>query len=227
MSSQDEKNKALKEELKEQITDNCIEELMITKQHLDELKDTVSELQGEVNKYRDLLQRKQAEFVNYKKRVITEKENLSKYAIEKVIDELLPVADSLEKAIEMSEHNDGKGIREGVLMVEKLFKGILQKNGVKEIESVNKEFDPNYHEAMQVQESDEYDKDTVVKEWQKGYMIGDKVLRHSKVTVVKAKHNEDENNIDYNYNEDDDTDPIDEEIQGIQTNFNDENDDNS
>lgn len=220
MASQDEKNKALKEELKEQITDNCIEELMITKQHLDELKDTVSDLQNEVGKYKDLLQRKQAEFVNYKKRVITEKENLSKYAIEKVIEELLPVADSLEKAIEMSEHNDGKGIREGVLMVEKLFKGILQKNGVKEIDSINKEFDPNYHEAMQVQESDEYNKDTVVKEWQKGYMIGDKVLRHSKVTVVKAKHEE------MNYQNDDDennNNDIDSEIEGIQTNFDGEN----
>jgi molecular chaperone GrpE len=90
----------IKRRIKRTITDNCIEELMITKQHIDELKDTVSELQSEIDKYKDLLQRKQAEFINFKKRVTIEKENLSKYAIEKLIEELLPVVDGLEKAIE-------------------------------------------------------------------------------------------------------------------------------
>ncbi len=196
MPSQEEKNKTLKEELKEQITDNCIEELMITKQHIDELKDTVSELQSEIDKYKDLLQRKQAEFINFKKRVTIEKENLSKYAIEKLIEELLPVVDGLEKAIETSETNKSlDGLKEGILMVEKLLKSIFTKNGVIPIESLNKEFDPNYHEAMQVQESDEYDTDTVIREWQKGYMLGDKVLRHSKVSVMKSTKPHQVNNI--------------------------------
>ncbi len=220
MSSQEDKNKTLKEELQEQITDNCIEELMITKQHLDEIKDTNKELKEELNKYKDLLQRKQAEFVNYKKRVANEKEQISKYAIEKIIEELLPVADSLEKAIEMSnKSNDLNGIKEGLLMVEKMFKNTLTKNGVHPIPGEGEEFDPNYHEAMQVEESDEYDKDTVIKEWQKGYMIGNKVLRHSKVSVVKASNNnplnENYDNIDNQFIDKN----INEEIEGIQTDF--------
>lgn len=217
MSSKEENNKTLKDELKEQITDNCIEELMITKQHIDELKDTVEDLKGEINKYKDLLQRKQAEFVNFKKRVTVEKENLSKYANEKILEEMLPVADSLEKALEMADtSNDMKGIKDGVHMVEKLFKGILTKNGVKEIPGEGYEFDPNLHEAMQVQESDEYDHDTVIKEWQKGYMLGDKVLRHSKVMVMKST--KEEYTTSENQNNDDNS--IDEGIQDIKTDFN-------
>lgn len=187
MPSKEDKNKALREELKEQITDNSIEELIITKQQLDELKDSMEEMQEELYKYKELLQRKQAEFVNYKKRVVVERENSSRYAIEKFLEDLLPAIDSLEKAAETSgKSNDINGIREGIINVEKLFKSVLAKNGIKSFESINKEFDPNYHEAMQVEESDKYNTDTVIKEWQKGYMMGKKVLRHSKVTVVKS-----------------------------------------
>jgi molecular chaperone GrpE len=221
MSSQEDKNKTLKEELQEQITDNCIEELMITKQHLDEIKDENKELKKEIDKYKDLLQRKQAEFVNYKKRVANEKEQISKYAIEKIIEDLLPLADSMEKAIEMANKSrDVKGIKEGLMMVEKMFKGILSKNDVHPIPGVGEEFDPNYHEAMQVEESDDYDKDTVVKEWQKGYMIGKKVLRHSKVSVVKASNNNPVMNNEEKTNNKEKS--FDEEIEGIQTDFNEE-----
>ncbi len=188
MSSQ-ENNKVLKEELKEQITDSSIEELMIAKQQIDELKDENNELKEELDRCKDLLQRKQAEFSNFQKRVKTEKEQISKYAIEKILEDMLPVADSLEKAIETSTTSKNiDGIKEGLLMVEKMFKNTLSKNDVHPIPGVGEEFDPNYHEAMQVEESQEYDKDTVVKEWQKGYTIGNKVLRHSKVSVVRASN---------------------------------------
>ncbi len=209
MQSQEDKNKALKEELKEQITDNCIEELMITKQHLDELRDKNANLEEELSKCKDLLQRKQAEFVNFKKRVTNEKEQISKYAIEKILEDMLPVADSIEKAIETSDNTKNiEGIKEGLLMVEKMFKNTLAKNGVHPIPGEGEEFDPNYHEAMQIEESQEYDRDTVVKEWQKGYTIGNKVLRHSKVSVAKASSTND------NTSNDDD------EKEGAETNSN-------
>ncbi len=187
-------NNNLKQELEEQITDNGIEELLITKQELAEKKDKINELTKQIVEYENLLKRKVAEFDNYRRRVNSEREEFRKLSNEKIIIELLPVLDNFEKAIESAESkHDYKMLLDGIMLIYKQFKSALKKFGLEEIESLNKEFDPNLHEALQIKEENSYSVDTVIGEWLKGYKLGEKIIRHSKVIV--ARGNEEEVNV--------------------------------
>jgi len=131
----------------------------------------------------DSLQRLQAEFENYKKYV--EKKNLeyAKYAKADIIDKLLPIMDSFEMALKHTENKE-----EFVKGVEMIFSEIftmLEKEGLRKINAEGK-FDPHFHEVLLKEESDK-EEDTVLEELQKGYMLGDKVLRYTKVKVSKGK----------------------------------------
>ena len=125
----------------------------------------------------DTLQRLQAEFENYKKR--TEKENLEykKCALQDFIKKILPVLDNFELAL---KHKKDKGIE---LIYLELYT-ILEDEGLKKIEALNKKFDPHIHEALLAEEYGR-EPNIVLEELQKGYMLNDKVLRHSKVKVSK------------------------------------------
>lgn len=185
-------NKNLEEELKEQIGDSGIEEIMILNQQLAEKDEKILDLMNKVEEYEDLLKRTRAEFENYRKRTNQEKEQLRITATEKVMLDLLGIVDNLEKALEASEgETDSQSLREGIILIDKQFKTLLSKFEVTQIPALGKEFDPNYHEAIQVQQGENNDKDIVIKEWQKGYMIGDKILRTARVVVSKANPNAD------------------------------------
>jgi molecular chaperone GrpE len=136
----------------------------------------------------DRLLRVSAEFENYKKRTAREVENFKKFANESLIKELLPVADNLERALEssVSEENTA-GIAEGVRMTLKEIFRIFEKFAVTPIESVGKPFDPAFHEAVSQEISEEYPENTVVREFHKGYMIHDRLLRAAMVLVSKTK----------------------------------------
>ncbi len=138
------------------------------------------------------LLRVSAEFENYKKRSARETENFKKFANESLVRELLPVADDMERAIASSrgESSIGHPILDGVtIILEKLLK-ILDNFGVKPVENtVGKAFDPGFHEAAMVEESEEYPENTVIREFQKGYMLHDRLLRPAMVVVSKAKNN--------------------------------------
>lgn len=129
-----------------------------------------------------------AELENFKKRTAKEKEDFIKYAQESMVRDLLPVLDNLERAVEHSKASqDFNGLVEGVAMTVKQFFQCLDKFGVAVVTSVGERFDPAKHEAiMQVEEGD-YDADTVVGEHQKGYIINDRLLRPSLVTVAKGR----------------------------------------
>ena len=130
-----------------------------------------------------------AEFENFKKRAARDREEFVKFSVEKMARELLPVLDNLERAVEHSKASqDYKGLVEGVEMTVKQFLQCLDKFGVTPVTSVGERFDPTRHEAiMQVEEGD-YDSDTVVGEHQKGYVLNDRLLRPSLVTVAKGRH---------------------------------------
>jgi molecular chaperone GrpE len=136
----------------------------------------------------DRLLRVMAEFENYKKRMEREMNDYRKFANESLIKEILPIIDSLEKALEVSDDQNEKslgGLREGVEMTLKGLLNGLEKFGVVPIESLEAPFDPNFHQAVMQDESADHADNTVVQELQKGYLIGDRLLRPAMVVVSK------------------------------------------
>lgn len=138
----------------------------------------------ELDEKEDRIKRLMAEFENFKKRSEKERTLLYNSVMGDVATKLLPVVDNLEKAAKAN--TEDKGYQEGVEMVLKQFKEVLDSNGVKEIEAVGKPFDPSLHEAVGTVQDDSLDANIVKEEYRKGYMIGDKVLRHSLVVVANA-----------------------------------------
>ena len=138
----------------------------------------------------DILQRTQAEFENYKKRVDKEKQEFVKYSKAEIIQKLLPIIDTFE--IALKNNKDNEKFVKGMDMVYAQLISLLHSEGLKPIESLGKKFDPYLHEAM-LKEKSEKDEGTVLEELQKGYMLNDKVLRHSKVKVSE-KDNKKESN---------------------------------
>src|SRR5690606_17098895 len=128
-------------------------------------------------------QRLKAEFDNFRKRTQREKEEISKYAAERIILSLLPVIDNFERAIESTANNkDFESFSQGVNLIFRQLYKVLEDEGLKAIEAVGQQFDPNLHEAMMKEESDQ-EENIVLEEFQKGYFLKDKVIRFSKVKV--------------------------------------------
>ncbi len=130
--------------------------------------------------------RKHAEFENFRKRMEREKSEVIKFGHEKIVHELLPVLDSLEKAIEHAdEAHDFKDLLDGVQLVLKQFLSALEKFGLVSFDAKGKPFDPNVHEAVSHQESSEFPADHVVEVFRRGYALHNRTLRPSMVSVAK------------------------------------------
>ena len=128
-----------------------------------------------------------ADFQNYKRRVEKEKKDLYSYANEKIMSELLEVMDNFERALEQNANaagNGGAGLMEGMEMIFKQLSGVLEKEGLKEIPALGEEFDPNVHNAVMTEETEEYESGKVSGVMQKGYTLNGKVIRPSMVKVV-------------------------------------------
>jgi molecular chaperone GrpE len=149
--------------------------------HADEEERLTTELKAINDKYLRLY----AEFENYKKKVQKDKEELVKYANEKIILELLPVIDSLEMALEHSKNETTGGIAQGVENTLKELLRVLQKFGFTPIEAIDKPFDPAVHHAMSVVERWDVEENRVIEVFRKGYMFRDKIIRAPLVGVSK------------------------------------------
>lgn len=138
--------------------------------------------------YEDLLKRKQAEFENFRKRVAKESEDFKKFAVSEMVLDIVTVIDNFERALGAAEATEDFGaLHQGIIMIEKQLKDILEKKyEVKMIETVGKEFDPTLHDAIMMEESGNYEEDTVIEDFQKGYIMHDRVIRPAKVKVAKA-----------------------------------------
>jgi len=138
------------------------------------------------DEYFDRLLRLQAEFENFKKRSVKEREDFIKYANESLIRELVNIADNFERAFDSAKKNkDFKLLQQGVELTWKQLSEFLEKNGVNKIESVGGQFDPAKHEAVEYTFSDEHPENVVVEEIQKGYSLNNKVIRPAIVRVTK------------------------------------------
>lgn len=149
--------------------------------HADEEERLTTELKAINDKYLRLY----AEFENYKKKVQKDKEELVKYANEKIILELLPVIDSLEMALEHSKNETTGGVAQGVENTLKELLRVLQKFGFTPIEAIDKPFDPAVHHAMSVVERWDVEENRVIEVFRKGYMFRDKIIRAPLVGVSK------------------------------------------
>jgi molecular chaperone GrpE len=177
------KSNEFENEIKEKIQQE-IENGIITKGTDEAAKKRIEELESQVNTYKDQLLRKAAEFENYKRRTENEFSNFTKYANEYLIVELLPVIDDFERSLAVGkERPDFESFYKGVELIYLKFIKALESKGVKVIDSVNQPFDVNFHEAMMVMPKEGVPPSTVIQELAKGYMLNDKVIRHTKVMV--------------------------------------------
>jgi molecular chaperone GrpE len=174
-----------KKNTKEETDDNKVEIHRDEKKHVKELSE-IEKLKKQNDEYRDALLRKMAEFENYKKRTETEFENIYKYSSEKVIKKLLPVIDDFNRSvssIEKGETKDFDMLKTGFIAIKEKFLKILEKEGIKEIDVLNSEFDVNLCDALLQVPKDDVKPNTVVEVVEKGYYFKDKVIRHAKVIV--------------------------------------------
>ncbi len=151
------------------------------------------ELEGELSEARERVLRTAADAENFKKRLQREKEEQTRYTNEAFMRELLPVIDNLERALEHSEAGADQGGRlvEGLNMTLKGFLDTLTRFGCTPVEAAGKPFDPNFHEAVSQEESDDHEPNTVLRELQKGYLLKERLLRPAVVIVSKRSSQQD------------------------------------
>ena len=172
------KNEEIKEEKKAE------EPKEHKKEHKKDKK--VEELQNEINTLKDKNMRIAAEMVNTLRRKDEETNRLLKYSNESLITELLPVIDNFERALNVdATSNDIESYQKGMTMIYNSLKNILEKFEVKEIEAIDKEFDPSYHQAVMQEEKEGTKENIVIEVLQKGYTYKDKVIRPAMVKVSK------------------------------------------
>ena len=148
--------------------------------------DQVAALQQEKAALQDRLLRLAAEFENYRKRVDRDRRDQADAAVASAIEDVLPIVDNLERALQAPAGGDAEGYRKGVELIYQQMADLLRKRGVTPIESVGAPFDPNLHQAVAHDVSDEHPEGTVMEEFRRGYKLGDRLLRPAMVKVAKA-----------------------------------------
>ncbi len=160
---------------------NLEDQTAALQKELEEAKKDLEKQAALAREYLDSAKRIQAEFDNYKKRALRDREEFAKSANEKVISQLLTIIDDFERAI--TAQCDLNDLRAGIEQVHSNLMALLQSYGLKEIPATDK-FDPNYHEALSVGEGED---GKILETYQKGYLLGRRVIRYSKVKVAKQK----------------------------------------
>ena len=155
---------------------------------LERLREAFAKKESEYKDVQDKYLRTVAEMDNFRKRMAREQAESVKYANEKILGDLLSVIDNIERAILHSrEKRDFNALIDGLELTMKEFNSVLDKYGVKCIESVGQAFDPTRHHAVSMIESDRHQENTIVEEFRRGYILNDRILRPSLVSVAKKK----------------------------------------
>jgi molecular chaperone GrpE len=143
-------------------------------------------LQRERDDYYDRWLRKSAEFENYRRRIDRERREQADKAVVDLLQELLLVVDDFDRALEIERDDTDNPYRKGVELIRTKLHDLLRKHGVKPIEALGADFDPNVHQAVMHESSPDHREGEVIGELRKGYMIGDRLLRPAMVKVAKA-----------------------------------------
>jgi molecular chaperone GrpE len=175
--------------------DEQAEEMSAADEQENEQQDPLQSLQAQIETMTqeratlyDQLLRRQAEFENYRRRVDRERIETYTRARAEVLLELLPVIDNFERALASLENSvgDAESLRQGVELIHKQFKDALTKFGLEPVESVGQTFDPHVHEAVTIEPTDKHKENTVIEEFERGYRLGEKLLRPAKVKVASS-----------------------------------------
>jgi len=154
---------------------------------------TVDDVASERDRLHDLLLRKTAEFDNFRKRTERERSEFARRAAEDLLRDLLPLVDDLERALAVTpKDSDGESYRIGVELIHRQLLELLRKREVTPIAAVGEPFDPNLHEAVTQEPSDEHPEGTVIREFRRGYRLGDRLLRAAMVIVSAGGRADDE-----------------------------------
>lgn len=156
---------------------------------IEDLKKKLEEKEKETADNYEKYLRSVAEFDNYRKRMVKDKADAIKYGNEDIIKDILPFMDSLDRALE-HDTGDIKAFKDGVALIQDQLLCCLKKHGVERIDTTDKDFDPNFHEALMQVESDQHDDNKIVSEMEKGYLLNGRLVRPSKVCVCKKTKNE-------------------------------------
>jgi molecular chaperone GrpE len=148
--------------------------------------DELASLRQEKESLQDRLLRTAAEFDNYRKRIDRERRELSEFAAADLLAELLPIVDNFERALQTAALPETDPFRKGIELIHRQMLDLLRKRGVKPIEALGSTFDPNFHQAVIHEASDAHREGEVMAELQRGYMLGDRLLRPAMVKVAKA-----------------------------------------
>jgi len=193
MSTDEKRNEQFADEL-QQAVDNAAEENADAAEAAPESSPSadLEALQAKVQEFQEQVLRSQAEMQNVRRRAENDVEKAHKFAVEKFVKELLPVVDSLEKAVESTEGHESSGdlvasIRQGVELTLDMFLSGLKKFNVERLNPVGEPFDPQYHEAMSMVPAPNAEPNSVVAVMQKGYLLNGRVVRPAMVMVAKPQ----------------------------------------
>lgn len=152
----------------------------------DAVEDPVAALQGERDDLYDRLLRKTAEFDNYRKRLERERREQADRTVIGLLEELLPVVDDFDRALTLDAGGESTPYRKGMELIHSKLHDLLRKQGVRPIDALGADFDPNLHQAVVYEESPGRREGEVIGELQRGYLLGDRLLRPAMVKVAKA-----------------------------------------
>ncbi|MDQ7838556.1 MAG: nucleotide exchange factor GrpE [Thermodesulfobacteriota bacterium] len=189
MSIDDKATENKTEDVKVEISKEALEtqKRPLTEKSVEELAALIKEKEQEAIAHYDRMLRMAAELENYKKRAEREKAEHIKYANESLAKELLSILDNLERAAEHAKNDDTdkQALLAGVEMVLREFMNAMEKFGLKAVDACGQVFDPQYHEAVMVEENDSVEDNTILNELQKGYIFKDRLLRPAMVVVSR------------------------------------------
>lgn len=166
----------------ENLKDSVDEEFTSSDEQILKLESELKEQRKKADEYFEHLKRNMAEFDNYKKRIAKEKDSMYNVIASDLVADILPSLDNFEKAL--AQDVQDTAFKDGISMIYTQLCDALKKIGVSEIEAKDSTFDPNLHEAVMHIEDENYNEKQVVEVFRKGYIIGDKVIRHAMVKVA-------------------------------------------
>ena len=173
------------DDLKSEIIDKN-DEIEKKIQEINEMNQKITEQDQTINDYYSQLQRNQADFENYKKRSEKDLKDYIRYANENLILKIIEAYEDLGRALKADESHN---LREGVEIIYKKLKDVLEREGLKEILCEGEKFDPFKHEALMIEDNEDYPNGVIIEELGKGYTLDSKVIKYSKVKVCKKKVN--------------------------------------
>jgi molecular chaperone GrpE len=171
---------------------SCEENVKNLENEISNQDEEIIRLNKEIETLKDLLQRRQADFENFRKRTIKLQEEYRKLAIKDFACDIINISDDITRAINASQSVTGgdtdetkNSFIEGIRLVLKRLEEVLKKYGIEEIDAENKPFNPNYHEALEIESSTDHNEDTVVQVYQRGFKLDEHLVRSAKVKVAK------------------------------------------